>query len=250
MRGQETQFENDRGQALAGLLDGKGARGVVLCSHFTGFKELTHLRNIARGLAEVGFTALRFDYADCIGESEGACEEMGVTHQVRDTLAALEHLQEAHGVSSLGLWGHSLGGLTAIAAAAEHGATGALVSVAAPARLEWEKLFRERSKRWREEGEITFKTWKRGEISLPYSFYQDLQGYDATELMGRVKAPTLVVHLGADEMIVRRNAEVIHESAAGPSELVTVEGADHLMREHEHEARVAEATVDWFDKWL
>lgn len=247
---QDVRFENDRGQALVGLVDGEGDLGVVLCSHFTGFKELTHLHKVAKGLAEAGFTALRFDYADCIGESEGACEEMEVTHQVRDTLAALDHLEQAHGVASVGLWGHSLGGLTAIAAAAERGDVGALVTVAAPARLKWEKLFRERAEQWRKEGHITFKTWKRGEIRLPYGFYQDLRRYDAPELMARVEAPTLVVHLGADEMIVEKNAEAIHESAAGESERVTVEGADHLMSDDDHEARVVEASVDWFDRWL
>lgn len=247
---EDVRFENDRGQMLAGLLDGEGDRGVVLCSHFTGFKELAHLHNVARGLADAGFTALRFDYADCIGESEGACEEMEVTHQVRDTLAALDHLERDRGVDSVGLWGHSLGGLTAIAAAAEHGEIGALVSVAAPAKLEWETLFRDRADRWRSEGEITFETWRQGQISLPYGFYRDLKGYDATGLMARVHAPTLAIHLGDDGIVQAKNAEAIHASAAGESELVTVEGSDHLMSGDDHEAGVVEASVDWFERWL
>lgn len=249
MAAETLSFENDRGQTLSGLVDGSGRTGIVLCSHFTGFKEVGHLHRAARTLADAGFCALRFDYSDCMGDSEGACEEMRVTHQVRDTLSAVDALSE-RGVDSVGLWGHSLGGLTAIAAASESDRIQALVSVAAPARLQWEKLFRERSQEWEEQGYVTFDTWKQGEIRLPWGFYQDLQRYDATELLAQTEVPTLAIHLGADEMIVPKNAEAIHASAAGPSELITVEGADHLMRGDTDEERVMEASVDWFDRWL
>lgn len=249
MPSEAVSFENDRGQTLSGLIDGAGDRCVVLCSHFTGFKEVGHLHRAARSFADAGLSALRFDYADCIGDSEGACDEMSVTHQVRDTLAAVRALVD-RGVEQVGLWGHSLGGLTAIVAAAEASQVDALVSVAAPAKLEWETLFRERCETWREQGYVTFDTWKRGEIRLPWAFYEDLKRYDATELVTRIEVPILVVHAGEDALIALKNAEGIHAAANDPKELVVVDGADHLFQDRELEAEMIEASVGWFERWL
>lgn len=244
----DVAFDNDRGQELAGLVDGTGDRGVALCSHFTGFKELAHLHRLARALADADVTALRFDYSDCIGESEGACEEMAVTHQVRDTLAALDVLED-RGAKRHGLFGHSLGGLTAIAAAAE-GDVDALAVVAAPARPAWEGTFGSRAEQWKQQGYVTFDTWKQGEVRIPYGFYEDLKRYDAAELIADVDAPTLVVHLGDDELVDRDAAEAIHGAAPEPKELLVVDGADHLMSDRDDERRVVETVVAWMDDHL
>lgn len=248
MPGRELSFENDRGHRLAGEVDGDGDRGVVLCSHFTGFKELSHLVRLGQALGPRGFRSLRFDYADCIGESEGACEDKTVTHQVRDTLAALEALRE-DGAESLSLWGHSLGGLTALAATCQDADIAAISVVAAPAHLDWETAFSSRAERWREQGYVTFDTWKQGTIRVDYGFYEDLQRYDARDIVERIDAPIQVVHATEDALIDRKNAEAIVEHAAGPTELVEIEGADHLFSQEDHEEQMIEACRRWFDRY-
>lgn len=245
MPGRAITFSNPRGHRLAGEIDGEGEHGLVLCSHFTGFKEAGHMVRLARSMTEHGFASLRFDYADCIGESEGACEEKTVTHQVADTLAALEALR-SEGVDTVSLWGHSLGGLTALAAAREDADVAAVSVVAAPAHPEWENAFSSMAETWREQGYVTFDTWKRGEVRIDYGFYKDLQRYDAREIVAQIDAPIQVVHAAEDRLIPRRNAEAIVEHARGPTELVVVDGADHLFSDRDHEAEMIEACSRWF----
>lgn len=249
MPSREVEIPADHQTPLAGLQDGEGARGVVLCSHFTGFKELTHLTRLSRELDEAGLAGLRFDYHDCIGASGGACEDMRVTHQVRDTLAAVRFLR-GQGVDRVGLWGHSLGGLTALAAAAEDRGVRALVTVAAPVRPAWDEVFADRADEWAEQGYVTFPTWKRGEVRIDHGFYQDLKRYDAEALARDVEAPVLVVQPGEDELVDPADAGAIHDAAPEGAELFVVEGADHLLSDRAHEEATIDRSVGWFDRHL
>lgn len=249
MPGRDVAIEADHASPLAGVLDGRGDRGVVLCSHFTGFKEVAHMARLGRALAKAGMCGLRFDYHDCIGESDGACEDMRLTHQVRDTLAAVDHLCDEEGVDSVGLWGHSLGGLTAIVAAASSDRVDALVTVAAPSRPAWDDLFADRAETWKREGHITFPSWKEGEVRIDYGFYQDLRKYDGRETIRDVDVPVLVLHPGDDETVPVQDGRSLHE-AARDARLVVLEGADHLLTDRDDEMRMVDLSVAWFDDRL
>lgn len=239
------RFENDRGLTLEGLIDGDGAKGVVLCSHFTGFKEYKHLHALAQTLADEGYTALRFDYSDCVGSSEGTCEDMAVSHQIRDTIAAIDVLRAEHGVEDIGLFGHSLGGLTAIAAAANDRNVDALVTASALANPDWDKVFQDKAEQWKEQGYITFPAWQQGDIKIDYGFYTDLQRYDATQLIKAVHAPILVLHAGEDELVDRKHADGIFENANDPKKLEVIEGADHMFSD-EYEDELVASALTWY----
>jgi putative redox protein len=242
-------FPNDHGLQLAGIMDGEGKKGVVICSHFTGFKEVKHYYRLAKALAEESIAALRFDFSDCIGASGGSCEDMKLTHQVRDVFAAIDFMEE-QGVKSIGVMGHSLGGTTAVVASANDTRVKALVPVAALAKLEWDTLFKSKVDEWRSQGYITFPSWKRGEIKIKYGFYKDLAKYDATQLIKAVKAPVRVIHPGEDELVPLRNAQGLYENANEPKDLQIVEGADHMFSKPEHEERMVSLCVEWFKRYL
>jgi alpha/beta superfamily hydrolase len=247
----KVSFENDRGIKLEGILDGEGnKKGVVLCSHFTGFKELTHLYHVAKALEEKGINALRFDYSDCIGASKGeSCEDMALTHQIRDTSAAISFLED-QGIESIGLMGHSLGGTTAIVTAANDTRIKALVPVAALAKAEWDILFKAKLNEWQEQGFITFPTWKKGEIKINYGFYRDLAKYDCTKLIRATNAPVLVIHGDNDETVTIENAKGIFKNANEPKDLRIIEGADHMFSNKDHEKQMIDLAVEWFEKYL
>ena len=251
MASEKVFFTNDHGSTLAGILDGEGDTGVILASHFMGFKEVKHLYKIAMGLADAGMCALRFDFSDCIGESESqnGCEDMRVSHQARDVIAAMNFMEE-RGVKKIGLMGHSLGGTTVIVAAANDARVKAIVVAAALARLEWDKLFKEKAEQWKKQGFITFPSWKKGEIKIKYGFYKDLAQYDAAEMIKKVNAPVLVIQPGVDELVSMQNAQGIYDAANTPKELKVVEGADHMFSNKEHEQKMVDLTVEWFKKWL
>jgi esterase/lipase len=244
-------FKNDRGFELSGILDGKSSKkGVVLCSHFTGFKELKHLYKLAKALEGNGISALRFDYSDCIGSSKGGtCEDMALTHQVRDTSAAISYLED-QGIESIGLMGHSLGGTTAIVTAANDTRIKVLVPVAALAKAEWDILFKEKLSQWKKQGFITFPAWKLGQISIKYGFYRDLSKYDCTKLIRATDAPVRVIQPEKDQIVTMKNAEGIFKNANDPKDLKIIKEADHMFTNKDHEAQMVQLCVEWFEKYL
>ncbi len=246
---QKVSFFNSRGLKIVGILDGEGDRCAIISSHFTGFKEVKHYFNLAKTLSDNGICALRFDFSDCIGESEGTCEEMSVTNQTNDIISAIDFLEEK-GISKIGIMGHSLGGLVAINAAANDNRIKALVSAAAPAKLEWDTLFKEKEAQWKNDGYITFPSWKRGKIRINYGFYLDLKKLDATKLVQRIKAPILVIHPENDELVSIVNSQGIYENANDPKNFIVIKGSDHMFSKEEHESELIGLTLDWFKKWL
>jgi alpha/beta superfamily hydrolase len=246
---EDVTFTNDRSMELSGAFLDKGGKGVVICSHFTGTKEIKHYYYLAKALANEGISSLRFDFSDCMGKSEGTCEDMRLTHQIRDVFAALDFMG-SRGIDSPGLMGHSLGGTTAIVAAANDTRVNALVPVAALAKAEWETLFSNKVDEWKDSGYITFPSWKGGKIKIRYGFYTDLAKYDATRLIRAVEAPVRIIQPGDDEIVGMKNAEGLLENANEPKDLKIIDGADHMFREKKHEEEMISLCVEWFKKHL
>lgn len=240
------EFKNKSGNLIRGILEGHGDKGIVICPHFTGFKEYKHYHRLAKDLASKGFLVLRFDYADCIGKSEGVCEEMSVTSQIQDTLSAIKFIKE-NGAKKVGLFGHSLGGLTAIATACKT-KIDALVAAAAPAKLDWDKLFKQKQEEWKEKGYVEFPSIK-GTIKINYSFYTDLAKYDATKIVEKVNSPILVIHAAKDELITLSNTHGVFLHANEPKHFLAIGGADHMFS-GDQEAQMITACVDWFEEWM
>lgn len=258
MESEPVTFENSDGMTLAGLIDHpEGAAhddpaerfpAVILCHSFTGYKEIPHLKALAEELTDRGIVALRFDFSDCVGESDGTCEDMKLSSQIADLKDALSFLEAQGEVDEdrIGVAGHSLGGLTAILVAVDDGRPDAVVPVAAPANHESENLFQGAEiDRWREMGHIHFPTVKRGEVKIGWQFYEDLQQYDALDVIDSLQQPVRFVHGDKDEIVPLSNAEEMFERAAEPKDLHVVEGADHLFRRQEHQEEMVAAVADW-----
>jgi uncharacterized protein len=92
--------------------------GVVLCNPFGREHLYSHraLRHLAQRLAERSFHVLRFDYSSS-GDSSGACESADAGQWARDTVLAIEALEERAGLDRVCLVGLRLGALIALHAA-------------------------------------------------------------------------------------------------------------------------------------
>ncbi|MEE9324902.1 MAG: alpha/beta fold hydrolase [Dehalococcoidia bacterium] len=258
MPSQKVSFHNSRALKLVGILekpdDVEGKRpGVIICHGFTGFKEVKYLVRLARGLQQRGFITLRFDFSDCIGESEGSCEDMLLSHQVNDLISAINFLEEDVDIdpSRIGLAGHSLGGLTCIVVASTDKRPKALVSIASPAHHDWQTIFdQETVDRWQRVGEIEFPSFTRGHIRVHYHFLEDLREYDATKIIQNVRVPTCLIHGTEDSLVPEKNAHALYEHAHPPKALKLVEVADHFfLDEPSMEAMTCHA-VGWFEGYL
>lgn len=254
----QVRFENSRDMELVGLVthpdgvehdvSGEQRPGVILCHSFTGYKEIPHLKALAEELAERGSVALRFDFSDCVGESEGTCEGMTLTKQIQDLRDAISYFESRGEVDPgrIGLAGHSLGGMTSIMVVARDERPAAVVAIASPANAECEKLFQGNEiERWKRAGHIHLPTYKRGEVKIGWQFYEDLQQYDAQEAVRDIGVPVRFVHGTADDIVPLDNSERMYEQAIQPKDLYKVEGADHLFSDRSGQEAMVDATVGW-----
>ncbi|MEK7681521.1 MAG: alpha/beta hydrolase [Chloroflexota bacterium] len=258
-------FPNLRGQTLAGILDKPDAPtgrrpAVVLCHGFTGFKEVKYLVRLAQALRDAGFVCLRFDYADGVGDSDGSCEDMLLTHQIEDTFAAVNFMEADPDVDGqrIGLAGHSMGGVACIAVAASDTRVKALMTIAAPAHPDLQHLFAaarahgepDMVKRWKRQGFADIPLYPKGHVRVRYNFLEDFRKYDATEIIRQVRVPALFVQGARDNVVPPRNAQALYDNAGGPRKLELVPGAEHLFLDNASIQHMVRAGVEWFNRCL
>jgi pimeloyl-ACP methyl ester carboxylesterase len=196
---------------VLGLPD--AARGVVLFAHGSGSGRFSpRNRQVAEGFHEAGFGTLLLDL---LTEAEEAIDartrhlRFDIGLLARRLTAAADWLGDADGAA----------GLPLATFGASTGAAAALITAAdRPDRV-------------------------RAVISR--GGRPDLAG----SALERVRAPTLLVVGGADESVLRLNAEAA-DRLAGDHRLVVVPGATHLFPEPGALDAVIEASVDWLDRWL
>ena len=128
---------------------------VVLCHGFTSNRySRGRFPAIMQALAARGISSLAFDFAGC-GESDD--DVLTLEGQVADLLEVLAWAR-GHGYQQFGLYGHSLGGLIVLLAAAR-GQVQALVASGAatgPMNYDWQALYgTEPVKRLEREGVLT-----------------------------------------------------------------------------------------------
>ena len=72
----------------------------------------------------------------------------------------------------------------------------------------------------------------------------------AGDVLGRVRAPTLLIVGGRDEPVIRLNQEAYQRLAAAEKQLVIVPGATHLFEEPGALGEVARLASAWFTRHL
>jgi alpha-beta hydrolase superfamily lysophospholipase len=189
--------------------------GVVIC-HGAGSAKESHF-DFARTARDRGLAALAYD-ARGHGRSEGALGP----GMVGDALGMCDLLRER--VPAVAIRGSSLGGFTAImAAAASHGAVGAVVALcAAPGELlarglrnddlEGFRADREQLERWLESVSLT----------------------DAAASLGPASA-LLLMHARGDEQVPYTVSEELYAAAAEPKRLLVMPGGHHRSLQHDVE---------------
>ncbi|HKX46447.1 MAG TPA: alpha/beta hydrolase, partial [Planctomycetota bacterium] len=96
------EFDNGDGVRLAGRLERPAGlpRATALFAHcFTCGKDAAAATRLSRGLAERGYAVLRFDFTG-LGNSEGDFANTSFGSNVRDLVAAADHLRREHAAPS------------------------------------------------------------------------------------------------------------------------------------------------------
>lgn len=110
-------IDGDHGQLSATLQrpplqTGERCPMVILCHGFGGNKEGQMFDLIADSLCRHGIASIRFDF-NGHGESDGEFQQMTIPNEIVDARKVFEYVRDLPYVSSIGIVGHSQGGLVA-----------------------------------------------------------------------------------------------------------------------------------------
>ncbi len=184
---------------------------------------------LAQRANALGIAYFRFDHRGC-GGSEGDFDRVTTLDgRRRDLLAAIETLQTRPEIGAgLGLFGSSMGGAVCLAAAGRV-TPDAMVTVAAPVRIDGEVI--------RAAGA---ENLARGVADLAFDLSDQLSGI----------SHTLVVHGDADAVIPVENARRIHSAAGDPKDLIIQPGGDHRISAPRHQAELMDRAGEWFARHI
>lgn len=245
---QQIQFENHKGETLAGTLHQpqRPLVGAVILGHcFTCSRHTGVLRRICSGLYDAGFAALRFDFSGN-GQSQGHFEYSTWSKQILEMEAAIALMQDK-GAPWIGLAGHSLGAGIALLTARR------LQSVSAICRLAgrigatgpMHFLTPMQQETLEQTGLVEFTSRGR-RLTLNTDFFEDAQQHDLEAVTRSLTIPILVVHGDRDDIIPVSEAYLTQKTNPRMVELAIVAGGDHMFTQPDHQQQVAREVTAWF----
>lgn len=246
-------FSNARGQTLAGLLDlpeGEPLFYGVFAPCFTCTKESHGAHKICRSLSGLGIAMLRFDLTG-LGESKGVFAETNFSTRIQDIIAACNALAQEYQPPKL-LFGHSISGTAAIAAAREVPSLQAVATLGAPADPSHVIEGLRRTNSIKIEGDTAEMLIAGRRIIVKKQMVENMEKYSIAEETAALDRKLFIFQAPHDEIVPFRNAEVIYGRATCDKELVRLnETATHLLEQGAEDAEfIAETLRGWFDLHL
>jgi putative redox protein len=222
------------------------ARAYAVASHcFTCTKDTITVFRISRLLAESGIAVLRFDFTG-LGNSEGDFAQSNFTTDVADIYAAAEFLRDNYSAPSL-LIGHSLGGTAMLEAAMQIEQVKAVVTIASPSQPDHVLHHFDHALTMLEQGIASSIEVAGRHYDIEPQFLEDLRRYNMQQRLTMLEKPVLIFKVLNDALVDSENADEISAWTAGPSRIVTLYKADHLLSNKDDAAFVADEIATWFE---
>lgn len=232
----------------------KNSKGLAFVFHgMGGFKEQNHIQTMAKAFVDNGYTAIRFDAANTIGESEGSYNFANVTSYLEDLedIIAWTKTQDFY-QEPFCLAGHSLGSgciLYYTEKYPEKVKALAPTSVTVSGQLILEKYSKE-------ELDYLDKTgWKIEESpSKPgvmkelkwHQFKDDIINYDGIKDANKINMPILLVVGSEDHGTTPDEQKMIYDRVSGDKELHVIQGCGHVFKSKDHLKQL----YNIFDSWI
>ncbi len=218
---------------------------AVACHCFTCTKDTITVYRVSRMLAELGIAVLRFDFTG-LGNSKGEFSQSNFTTDVADVHAAVEYLHESYEAPSL-LIGHSLGGTAALEAAIHINSVKAVATIASPSQPDHVLHHFGHALTMLEQGIASSIEVAGQHYDIEPQFLEDLHQYDMQQRLASLHKPVLVFRVVNDALVDSENADEISAWTGGPSRIVTLDKADHLLSNKDDAAFVANEIATWFE---
>jgi pimeloyl-ACP methyl ester carboxylesterase len=181
------------------------------------------------------------------GDSDGLRTTIGYEERL-DVHGAVDLLLE-RGLGPVGIFGMSMGGATALLAAAEDPRIAAVVADSPYARLRWAvqqvAVLRGYPKL------VTPLIAYLGCLATSLHLRYQMRAFDPVEVIDRIAPrPLLLMHGVEDEMIPVASAHVLYARAGDPKELWLIDGLKHCRALEEAFEPFQQRVLRFFDRWL
>jgi putative redox protein len=221
-------------------------KAYAIAGHcFTCTKDTITVFRISRMLAELGIAVLRFDFTG-LGSSKGDFARTNFTTDVADVHAAVEFLRDNHEAPTL-LIGHSLGGTAMLEAAIHIENIKAVATIASPSQPDHVLHHFGHALTMLEQGIASSIEVAGRHYDIEPQFLQDLHRYDMQQRLAALHKPVLIFRIVNDALVDSENADEISAWIGGPSRIVTLDKADHLLSNINDARFVAEEIAAWFE---
>lgn len=226
------------------------APGVILFHGLTNSKNDCPLINeMVKSLQENGMATFRFDFYGS-GESPGEMKDKTFDIMIQNAKDAINFFLSTGKISSLGLWGRSMGGTT-VTLVGNDPRVKASVIASGVVMLENDMKERFLTLRKRaQSGEKLPGTGKfKGEFDLGKGWFDCLEGLDEKIEKNLKKLNTvLVLHTTPDKKSPLANGTKIINLVHEPKKIIIFEGVDHDYVDVEEKA--VEHAKNWFGTYL
>ena len=197
------------------------------------------MTRLAKGLAEAGYAAMRFDFTGR-GDSDGDFRDKTLSGNVSDLVRAATQLIQM-GFGPCGLIGHSLGGAAAVLASHRLKTVRSLVTIGAPSDASHVRHL------FTSETEVNIG----GRVfEIEPTFLTDLVNHDVLSRATQLARPYLVVHAKDDTVVGFDNGERLHAAATHTKRLYAPDTGGHLFTPRPAAEAVLSEIVAWFDETL
>ncbi len=252
-------IRNRKGQKIAVVVERmKNPKGLAFVMHgLGGFKEQPQLQAIADAFRKNGYTVVRFDTTNTLGESDGNYEDATTTNYYED----LEDVIKWAGTQEwyqepFVLAGHSLGGVCTALFAENHPAkvkalapistvVSGKLSVEADEHYDPEGFLKWQQTGWREEESRSRPGIKK---RLKWSHIADRLKYDLLPNINKLTMPILMIVGEKDDSTPPAHQKILYDGLVGPKELHIIKGAAHTFREPAHLKEIKQLFNQWLAK--
>jgi putative redox protein len=246
----KVEFESN-GIKLAGLLessDSDAVRAYALFAHcFTCSKDIAAASRISRALVALGYTVLRFDFTG-LGNSDGDFSNTNFSSNVEDLVAAADFLRSEFQAPQL-LIGHSLGGAAVLKAAESIDEVTAIATIGAPFDAQHvSKQLGSDLEKVSIEGEAEVDLAGR-KFKIKKQFVDDIRSQN-NDHIAKLRRALLILHSPGDATVNIAEAEKLYVEAKHPKSFISLDKADHLMRQREDSEYFAACISAWARRFL
>lgn len=256
---QKLFIKNRRGENISVIIERNDDRkGLAFVMHgLGGFKKQEHIIAFADSFKERGFTVVRFDTTNTLGESGGKYENATITNYYEDLEDVIKWAKEQEWYQEpFALSGHSLGGICTalyaekypekvLALAPISTVVSGKLSVEAHKRYDTEDFTNWEKTGWKEEESRS----KPGVIKrLPWSHIADRLKYDILPNASKLTMPVLLIVGENDTSTPPDHVQILFEVLPGQKECHVIKSAPHTFRNKEHLAEIKEIFINWLAK--